>query len=102
MNAAEAIKRIRLERRDWKCAGPGAEVKWTLRGMDIALKKVRDLAQEERLKHLERRPRLSRWIAGDLFNAVQQALAYLKRGDRAKAINTLENVILIVAESRQP
>lgn len=99
MNAAEAVRRIHKEVQDWR--GEGAEVSWTKNGLNRALTIVRTLAKEEKMRALERRPRLSRWLAGDLYRAIRQALAYLERGDRAKGIETLQKAIELVSEAKK-
>jgi hypothetical protein len=98
MNSAEILRRLYRERQEWKVSGDGVEVGWVVRGLDIALRLVHAQAKEERSNARKRRPRLSRWAAADLFQAVTQALAHLSRADRARAIAVLEKA-KISAES---
>lgn len=43
--------------------------------------------------HKKFQGRVNQWKAGTLYRAVRQGLNYLKRGDRAKAIERLEGVL---------
>lgn len=101
MNGQEAIRRISRERQEWRDAGEGPEVSWTARGLDRALEILRQIVEEERFRTLERRPRLQRWLAADLYKAVKGALAHLKRGERAAAIETLRTAIELVEAQKK-
>lgn len=90
MNAQELCKRLRQDRNAWRSTTEGPELRWTLRGIDSMRRVVHALIKEERAHQAQRTPRLHRWLAGDLFRAVNQALTYLGRGDRRKAIVVLE------------
>lgn len=90
MNSAAVVKRLYRERQEWRAAGEGAEVSWTVKGLDIALRVVHAMAKEEKIKAAARRPPLPIWLTGELFRAVTQARRYLDVADRAKAIAILD------------
>ena len=100
MNVQELMKRLHREREHWRLAGSGPELSWTLRGIDIARKVICQIAKEDRLRNLERRPRLVRWMAADLLHAINQAITYLGRCDRAKAIDILRRASQAAQTSR--
>lgn len=99
MHGAEAVRRIHREIQEWR--GDGPEVSWTKQGLARAKAIVLGLAAEERARNQAIRPKLHRWLAGDLFRAVRQALHYLKRGDRARGIEVLEEAVRAVTEAEK-
>ena len=68
------------------------EVEWTLRGIKLAIGHVKDIRREQLSNERLRRPRISRWLARDLFHAVTISLGYLHRADKKRAIDTLEKI----------
>ena len=90
MDGYEILRRLYQEQSDWKSYGNGLEVSYTLKGIKICIKQVKDMIHEQHLKHLSRKKRINKWCAGDLFHAIVVALKYLGSGDRAKAIAALE------------
>ncbi len=101
MNGAEVLRRLNKERRDWSHGGDGVEVNWTLRGMDIAFGIIYAIAKEEQAAMQLRRPKLSRWMAGDMYNAIGRALSSLRRGERAKAVAILQDAADAAQKNRQ-
>ncbi len=100
MNSAEIVRRLYRERQEWRSSGDGAEVSWTCRGIDIAREIVLKMAKEEQMRNIIHTPRLSIWLAGDLFRAIRKALDNLHRGERAKAVSILEDAKEMARKSR--
>lgn len=100
MNAAEFIRRLHREILDWKSYERSPEVSWTLQGLNRAAIIARALLKEERVHAARRRPRMARWLAADLYRAIQAALNQFKRGDRGRGIRTLEVALELVKKKR--
>lgn len=100
MNRAEIVHRLYRERQSWARGADGPEVRWTLRGLDIALNLVKTIAREETIRNEQRKPRLARWLAGDLFCAVNQGIIYIERGERGKALTVLRKAKAAAEETR--
>lgn len=91
MNSQEVLIRLYKEKKEWLRSGELVpEVRWTVRGIDLSLQHVRDILRDQKIKENLRKPRISRWLARDLFFAVTIAINYLKNGHRLSAIKTLE------------
>ncbi len=99
MNSAEVLRRLFRERKEWKASeNLGPEVYWTLRGIDNCIRHVKNIVRDQRSQERLRRPAIYRWRARDLFFAIRNALVYIKRGDRKKAISMLERIVRLVDE----
>ena len=70
--------------------GNGAEVQWTLRGIELCINHFHAVRQEEKAKALIRRPHVARWLADDMYAVICQALVELKRCDKSKALKLLQ------------
>ncbi len=90
MNPAEVIRRLGREKREWLSYDETPEVLWTLRGINLCIKHVYDIKKEQSYNERLRRPRIHRWLAADLFQAIDVALRLLGRSERQRAIETLE------------
>lgn len=69
----------------------GDEIKWTVKGIDLCIQITRDVLREARQKEILRKPIISRWVSRELYYAIDQALRYLGRMDKAKAVRILED-----------
>ena len=100
MNSAELLRRLHREKLEWKSYGNGAEVSWFRQGVERALTIAHDLIKEEKKRNAIRRPRIRHWLAVDLFCHVRQALNYLERSERGRAIETLQKAIDIAQKQK--
>ena len=91
MNGSEALARFYKEKKLWLSSDVRSdEIRWTVRGIDLCIGHVLTILKERREKEISRKPLISRWLSRDLYQAVTFALNYLKTGDRARGIRTLE------------
>lgn len=104
MNTAEAIRRLHAERMDWRKAklGGGPEVSWTVNGLTRAIAIIEKIADEERNRNRILRPMVSHWRAGYLYRCCKNALNYINRGDRARAIETLTKAVRSIEDEAKP
>ena len=89
MNSAEVLRRLWKEKHEWESNEHSREMEWTLRGINLCITHVKDILREQREHDLLRRPRIHRWIASDLFHAIEVALKYLANADKRRAMSVL-------------
>ncbi len=92
MNAAEVLRRLWKEKHEWKSYDDTPEVRWTLRGINLCIDHVKAIAKEQADNERLRKPRIARWLARDLYHAVEVSLGYMRRADRITAIKVLEKI----------
>jgi hypothetical protein len=92
VNGATFLRLLHRERRMW-VAADGAEVRWVLRGIDIAMKLAKTLLAEERARRDLLGPRIPTRYTGQLYNAIKRALDLLADGQKIRAVAYLKNVL---------
>lgn len=94
MNSVEVLKRLYQERKDWlSSTSHSNEINWVVRGINLCIKHVKDIREEQRIRGEILKPRVSPWISRDLFHTMEVAVRYIKTGDRKKALGVLEKSI---------
>lgn len=91
MNSEEVLRRLVKDKKEWlNTTTSSDEVRWTVRGIDLGIKHIKDVRDERELKDTLRKPPINKWYAKDLYHAIRTALDCLSRCDRARAIKVLE------------
>lgn len=92
MNATMFLARINKDKKEWLGSIPqnSDEIRWVVRGLDIAIGHAKDLVREQSLRDDQRKPPVHKWCARDLYHAIRMALNALSRAERSVAIEILE------------
>lgn len=93
MNSAEILRRLGAEKKEWGRSGNSPEALWTIRGINIAIKHVRNILKEQAWNERIRKPRINRWFARELYRSAEVALGYLRRAEKKRAMAVLERVL---------
>lgn len=91
MNPAEILRRFARERREWLSYDETPETRWTIRGINLCIQHIKDIRRDQTYNERLRKPRIHRWLASDLYEALSRALRHLANGDRARAVVVLQN-----------
>jgi hypothetical protein len=94
MNPSEVLRRLCKEKKEWKHIGRlTPEVNWTLNGIDLCLKHVRDIIREQRIVERFKYPKVDHRHATKLYYACKGAHHELKLSNRAAALKILHHAI---------
>lgn len=93
MNYRMILQTLWKEKREWLSYDRSPEVIWTVRGIDICLKHVKELAKEKLERNLSFYPRLETQFYSRLYRAGISALRQMRYNQYAEARHTLETAL---------
>lgn len=96
MNTARLLRRLRKERLEWVHSGHGPEIFWNTRGIDTAIRIVREIENETRIDQRDTNFLAPPRLAGALALAIKRSVNYLERGQKPRAVKALRKALALV------